>query len=181
MTTETTHHGMPSYWNAVITAGLITAIVYSVIGLASAYLTIAGSSGAGQGLGIGACLISSIAGVIANRMYAKGFNLTYPIGKGALLGFLAGLVTLIVGTVISLFWTEIIDTGMNEALMQSNIATFEAQGLTQDQIDQALSFSPEPGSMNAILIQFAIGFGSLSIINVISGMISAKIFAKEEE
>ena len=97
------------------------------------------------------------------------------------LGFLAGLVTLIVGTVISFILTEIIDTGMNEALMQSTIATLEAQGLTQDQIDQALSFSPEPGSMNAILIQFAIGFGSLSIINVISGMISAKIFAKEEE
>ena len=32
-----------------------------------------------------------------------------------------------------------------------------------------------------MFIQFAIGFGSLSIINVISGMISAKIFAKEEE
>ena len=49
MTTETTHHGMPLL-NAVITAGLITAIVYTVIGLASTYLTIAGSSGAGQGL-----------------------------------------------------------------------------------------------------------------------------------
>jgi len=181
MTTETTHHGMPSYWNAVITAGLITAIVYSIIGLASAYLTIGGSTGAGQGLGISACLVSSIAGVIANRLYAKGFNLTYPIGKGALLGFLAGLVTLIVGTAISLFWTEIIDTGMNDALMQSTIANLETQGLTQDQIDQALSISPEPGSMNAILVQFGIGFVSLSIINVISGIISAKIFAKEEE
>ena len=181
MTTETTHHGMPSYWNAVITAGLITAIVYSIIGLASAYLTIGGSTGAGQGLGISACLVSSIAGVIANRMYAKGFNLTYPIGKGALLGFLAGLVTLIVGTAISLFWTEFIDTGMNDAVMQSTIANLETQGLTQDQIDQTLSFSPEPGSMNAILAQFGIGFFSLSIINVISGIISAKIFAKEEE
>ncbi len=181
MTTETTHHGMPSYWNAVITAGLITAIVNSIIGLASAYLTIRGSTGAGQGLWISACLVSSIAGVIANHMYAKGFNLTYPIGKGALLGFLAGLVTLIVGTAISLFWTEIIDTGMNEALMQSTIANLETQGLTQDQIDQALSLSPEPGSMNAILLQFVIGFVSLSIINLISGIISAKIFAKEEE
>lgn len=181
MTTETTHHGMPSYWNAVITAGLITAIVYSIIGLASAYLTIGGSTGAGQGLGISACLVSSIAGVIANRLYAKGFNLTYPIGKGALLGFLAGLVTLIVGTAISLFWTEIIDTGMNDALMQSTIANLETQGLTQDQIDQALSLSLEPGSMIYILVQFGIGFVSLSIINVISGIISAKIFAKEEE
>ena len=181
MTTETTHHGMPSYWNAVITAGLITAIVYSIIGLASAYITIGGSAGAGHGLGISACVVSSIAGVIANRMYAKGFNLTYPIGKGALLGFLAGLVTLIVGTAISLFWTEIIDTGLNDALLQSTIANLETQGLTQDQIDQVLFFSPEPGSMNAILVQFGIGFFSLSIVNVISGIISAKIFAKEEE
>lgn len=185
MTTETTHHGMPSYWNAVITAGLITAIVYSIIGLASAYLTIGGSTGAGQGLGISACLVSSIAGVIANRLYAKGFNLTYPIGKGALLGFLAGLVTLNVGTAISLFWTEIIDTGMNDALndalIQSTIANLETQGFTQDQIDQALSLSLEPGSMIYILVQIGIGFVSLSIINVISGIISAKIFAKEEE
>jgi hypothetical protein len=57
----------------------------------------------------------------------------------------------------------------------------EAQGLTQDQIEQALAFSPDPGSLNGILIQFGIGFVSLSIINVISGIISAKIFAKEEE
>lgn len=181
MSSETTYHGMPSYWNAVITAGLITAIVYSVIGLASAYLTINGSTGAGQGLGITACLVSSIAGVISNRMYAKGFNLTYPIGKGALLGFLAALVTLLVGTAISLFWTQIIDTGMNDALMEAQILTMEAQGLTQDQIEQALAFSPDPGSLNGILIQFGIGFVSLSIINVISGIISAKIFAKEEE
>ena len=44
-------------------------------------MTIAGSSVTGMTI-IG-CLIASIAGIISNWMYAKGYNLTYPISKGA--------------------------------------------------------------------------------------------------
>ena len=94
MTTETTHHGMPSYWNAVITAGLITGTILTVIQLTTSYMTIAGSSATGMAI-IG-CLIASIAGIISNWMYAKGYDLTYPIGKGALLGVFSGIITSIV-------------------------------------------------------------------------------------
>ena len=108
MAKEITHHGMPSYWNAVITAGLITGTVLTVIQLITSYMTIAGSSVTGMTI-IG-CLIASIAGIISNWMYAKGYNLTYPIGKGALLGVFSGIITSIVTFCLSLFWTCLLYT-----------------------------------------------------------------------
>jgi hypothetical protein len=179
MTTETTHHGMPSYWNAVITAGLITGTILTVIQLTTSYMTIAGSSATGMAI-IG-CLIASIAGIISNWMYAKGYDLTYPIGKGALLGVFSGIITSIVTFSLSLFWTKVIDTGMNEAIIEATLKSFEDQGLSQEEIDMAQSFIPDPNSLVGLIITFLSALAMYVVINLISGIISAKIFAKEEE
>ena len=179
MTTETTHHGMPSYWNAVITAGLITGTILTVIQLTTNYMTIAGSSVTGMAI-IG-CLIASIAGIISNWMYAKGYDLTYPIGKGALLGVFSGIITSIVTFSLSLFWTKVIDTGMNEAIIEATLKSFEDQGLSQEEIDMAQSFIPDPNSLVGLIITFLSALAMYVVINLISGIISAKIFAKEEE
>lgn len=179
MAKEITHHGMPSYWNAVITAGLITGTVLTVIQLITSYMTIAGSSV--TGFTIIGCLIASIAGIISNWMYAKGYNLTYPIGKGALLGVFSGIITSIVTFCLSLFWTKFIDTGMNEAIIEATIKSLEDQGLTQEEIDMAQSFIPDPNSLVGLIISFASALAMYIFINLISGIISAKIFAKEEE
>ena len=179
MTTETTHHGMPSYWNAVITAGLITGTILTVIQLTTSYMTIAGSSTTGMAI-IG-CLIASIAGIISNWMYAKGYDLTYPIGKGALLGVFSGIITSIVTFSLSLFWTKVIDTGMNEAIIEATYKSFEDQGLSQEEIDMAQSFIPDPNSLVGLIITFLLALAMYVVINLISGIISAKIFAKEEE
>lgn len=179
MTTETTHHGMPSYWNAVITAGLITGTILTVIQLTTSYMTIAGSSATGMPI-IG-CLIASIAGIISNWMYAKGYDLTYPIGKGALLGVFSGIITSIVTFSLSLFWTKVIDTGMNEAIIEATLKSFEDQGLSQEEIDMAQSFIPDPNSLVGLIITFLLALAMYVVINLISGIISAKIFAKEEE
>ena len=179
MTTETTHHGMPSYWNAVITAGLITGTILTVIQLTTSYMTIAGSSTTGMAI-IG-CLIASIAGIISNWMYAKGYDLTYPIGKGALLGVFSGIITSIVTFSLQLFWTKVIDTGMNEAIIEATLKSFEDQGLSQEEIDMAQSFIPDPNSLVGLIITFLSALAMYVVINLISGIISAKIFAKEEE
>ena len=179
MTTETTHHGMPSYWNAVITAGLITGTILTVIQLTTSYMTIAGSSATGMAI-IG-CLIASIAGIISNWMYAKGYDLTYPIGKGALLGVFSGIITSIVTFSLQLFWTKVIDTGMNEAIIEATLKGFEDQGLSQEEIDMAQSFIPDPNSLVGLIITFLSALAMYVVINLISGIISAKIFAKEEE
>jgi hypothetical protein len=179
MTTETTHHGMPSYWNAVITAGLITGTILTVIQLTTSYMTIAGSSATGMAI-IG-CLIASIAGIISNWMYAKGYDLTYPIGKGALLGVFSGIITSIVTFSLQLFWTKVIDTGMNEAIIEATLKSFEDQGLSQEEIDMAQSFFPDPNSLVGLIITFLSALAMYVVINLISGIISAKIFAKEEE
>ena len=127
------------------------------------------------------CLIASIAGIISNWMYAKGYDLTYPIGKGALLGVFSGIITSIVTFSLSLFWTKVIDTGMNEAIIEATLKSFEDQGLSQEEIDMAQSLIPDPNSLVGLIITFLLALAMYVVINLISGIISAKIFAKEEE
>lgn len=127
------------------------------------------------------CLIASIAGIISNWMYAKGYDLTYPIGKGALLGVFSGIITSIVTFSLQLFWTKVIDTGMNEAIIEATLKSFEDQGLSQEEIDMAQSFIPDPNSLVGLIITFLSALAMYVVINLISGIISAKIFAKEEE
>lgn len=179
MTSETTNHGMPSYWNAVFTAGLITGTVLTVIDLTTGYMTISGSNVTGMAI-IG-CLVACIAGIISNWMYAKGYNLTYPIGKGAQLGVLSGIITSLVTFSLTLFWKKLIDTGMDEAIMEATLKIYEDQGLTQEEIDMAQSFIPDTNSITGIMIAFVLSLVMYILINLISGIISAKIFAKEEE
>ena len=142
-------------------------------------MTIAGSSATGMPI-IG-FLIASSAGIISNWMYAKGYDLTYPIGKGALLGVFSGIITSIVTFSLSLFWTKVIDTGMNEAIIEATLKSFEDQGLSQEEIDMAQSFIPDPNSLVGLIITFLSALAMYVVINLISGIISAKIFAKEEE
>ena len=74
----------PSYWNSVLIAGIITAIVYSALGILSSYMMLKSSS-ASQALGIFVCLISSMAGVIDSgqgRVPPNYQHFRVPVGGG---------------------------------------------------------------------------------------------------
>src|SRR5690554_6990070 len=94
-----------SYWNSVLIASLITALVVTVISLIGGYMTI-NSEPSGtifstmQVVGILSCLIGAMGGVIATWHYAKEFNVTFTVGRGALIGLLVGLVTTIISVVL---------------------------------------------------------------------------------
>ena len=70
---------------------------------------------------------------------------------------------------------------MNEAIIEATIKSLEDQGLTQEEIDMAQSFIPDPNSLVGLIISFVSALAMYIFINLISGIISAKIFAKEEE
>lgn len=169
----------PSYWNSVLIAGVITGLITAVMGLVSGYLTISNPT-AGSITGMLVCLLGAVGGIIVNWHYAKENDLTYKIGKGALLGFLTAIVAVVISALISQIWTMVIDPGLNQAIYDASISSLEAQGMTQDQIDMAMQFQPEPGTTTYLLVQVGMGFLSLGIINAITGLIGAKIFASED-
>jgi hypothetical protein len=45
----------------------------------------------------------------------------------------------------------------------------------------ALNFIPEPGAMSSLLWAVGIGIVAVGVLNLISGIIGAKVFASEEE
>lgn len=172
-----------SYWTSVLIGGLISALILSVLGLVSQYMTVGseptGSSFTfGQAIGTFACLIGAIGGFIATRHYAKEFDITFPIGKGALIGLLTGIAAMIISTLITVLWTSLIDPEINQAVYDWSIANLEAQNLTDDQFEMAKGFIPEPG-ISAVTV--GIGLVVLGVLNAISGLIGAKIFASEED
>ncbi|MTI89291.1 MAG: DUF4199 domain-containing protein [Balneolaceae bacterium] len=170
----------PSYWPSVLVAGIITGIIFSVVGLIGSYTTIGGSTTMATVSGIAACLLGALGGIIVNWHYAKENDITYTIGKGALLGFLTAVLAIVISTVIGQLWTLIIDPDLNQALYNAQIDNYEAQGMTQDQIDMALQFSPKPGTSTYLLVQVGMGLLMMGIVNAITGLIGAKIFASEE-
>ncbi len=182
MENETMENGTPSYWSSVFIGGLIVALIMAVLGLVSQYMTISsepvGSSFTlAQGIGTLACLFGSIGGFIATRQYAKEYNLTFAIGKGALIGLYTGIVGALISTVISAIWMYVIDPDLSQAAYDWAIANLEAQNMTEDQIEMAKGFIPEPGIHVGTTL---IGLAMLGILNTISGLIGAKVFASED-
>lgn len=176
----------PSYWPSVMIGALIIGLVMSVLGIISQYMTISsepvGSSFTlAQGLGTFSCLVGAIGGFFATRHYALENEITFPIGKGALIGFLTGVVGTVISTIIGLIWQFVVDPELNQAVYDWSVRNLEAQNLPAEQFEMALNFIPEPGSMSTLLWGLGIGIVVLGILNLVSGIIGAKVFAKEEE
>lgn len=175
-----------SYWPSVMIGALIIGLILSILGIISQYMTI-NSEPTGtafslaQGIGTMACLFAAVGGFISTRHYAKEFEITFPIGKGALIGFMTGLVGVLVSTVISLIWQYIVDPELNQAVYDWTIRNLEAMNLPQEQFEMQLNFIPEPGAMSSLLVGVGIGIVAVGILNLISGIIGAKVFASEEE
>lgn len=179
-------NSQPSYWPSVMVGALIIGLIMSVLGIISQYMTI-GSEPTGssftlaQGIGTFACLFGAIGGFIATRHYAKENEITFPIGKGALIGFMTGVVGVFVSTVIGFIWQFVIDPELDDAVYEWSVRNLEAQNLPAEQFEMALNLIPEPGSMSTLVWTIGIGIVALGVLNLISGIIGAKVFASEEE
>jgi hypothetical protein len=174
----------PSYWNSVILASLITAIVVTAFSLIGGYMTL-GSEPSGsffssaQLFSTIGCLVGALGGLFANWHYVKENDVTYKIGKGALLGLMVGLGATIFSVIISQIW-NVIDPGFQEALIEWNIQNLEAMQMPAEAREQAIAGFDDPNSLQNIGLQALFTFIGLGIVNVISGLIGAKVFASEE-
>lgn len=174
----------PSYWNSVLIASLITALVVTILSLIGGYMTLntepSGSFfNSSQVFALLSCLVGAMGGVIATWHYSKEYNISFTIGRGALIGLLVGLVTTIIAVVLGLLW-ELIDPSYTQAMVDWQIANMNAMQMPEEARQQAIEGMSDPRSPKNIALQAVITFIGLGIMNVISGMIGAKVFASEE-
>lgn len=187
------HSDNPSYWTSIAIAALVLGFIYFVITLVGGYATI-NSEPSGSMFGnlsqsitwLGACLISGFAGMLAIWHYSNTYGgVTVTLGKGALIGLYSGLAIAVIVTILNQIW-NLIDPAYTEKLMDSMIANFEAmEGMSDTQRQQmidsmASEFENSETLWGIIKGTFFVAI-PLCILNLITGMIGAKIFGKNEE
>lgn len=179
-----------SYWQSVLIGALFTALVIFVISLISGYTTInAEPSGsiisAGQLIGVLSCLIGAFGGIISTRHYAKTYDLTFTIGRGAMIGLYTGLIAALISAILSQLWT-FVDPGYVQGIIDSTVANMEAMASIPEATKQQLieetvtKLNEQFASLSGILIGSAISMATFGFLNLLTGMIGAKIFASED-
>jgi len=180
----------PSYWPSVIQAAIIVAVVTTVVGLGLLYYVAGSEPSMGimmiSGLTIPVtCLIGLIGGILATRSYAKAYDVTFPIGTGALIGLFTGIIAALIAGVLGQIW-NFVDPTLTERFAETMIGAFEMNDQIPDAQKDEIIMSMEQGfedqnSIGGILKGIAINAGVLGFVNLLSGMIGAKIFVSEEE
>lgn len=184
----------PSYLVPTVTNSVIVGAVVTVISLVGLYVAISGEPtgsmfSASSVLPILSCLVAAIAGVLSVKAYANMEGAEVTLGNGAVIGIVAGLITAITSTLISQIWTSFIDPALMDNfanyMIRNMEMVFNNMGMAADQADIALgemekSFADQKTMLGVLkgLGWSALGF---SVINIISGLITAKISAKDDE
>lgn len=166
-------------------AGLIFSIITFAIGLAVGYYEIS-SEATGAMLspsmlsGTVICLISLLGGVLAVWHFVKEVNPYIKLGQGAALGFLTGAIMVILSAVYSEVW-NFIDPDYTEKLVEATIANVEAMDLPAAQKQSMIdSMASSVRQQNSFVSQIIWGIPISGILNLLSGMVGVKIFAKKE-
>lgn len=181
-----------SYIMPALTNALIIGTIFTAISLFVTYSTI-NSEPTGSMFNalmfqqLGLCLIGAIAGVLTVKAHVKTTNESLTLGNGALIGLVSGVLLSVVLFVLSLVWNQIIDPGMVDGLkdyMMTNMEMLMSKsGVSGDALDEILG-NVEKGfeeqkTMVGMLKGFLYMIIGLGVVNVISGMITAKVTAKD--
>lgn len=176
----------PSYWTSVTVSSLIFGIVAFILSIISSYAVI-NSEPTGsffspvQLVGILVCLIGAFGGMLATWHYAREYDVPIKLGKGALIGFLTGVGITIITVLLGQIW-QLVDPDMTQQMIDSTIANMEAMDMPDEQKQQMIDTTAESiRSQQNISTQFLWGIPMYGILNLITGMIGAKIFGKKEE
>lgn len=178
-------NAQPSYQNSVLISGIIFGLAVFVISLTASYTTIY-SEPTGfifspvQLIGTLGCLVGSFGGMFAIWHYTRSYDVPLTLGKGALIGFLAGIAILIINILLNEFWT-FIDPDLNQKLLESSIANIKAMDFPKQQKRQMMDMmaSSMKGERD-IISKLLWGLPFYGILNLITAMIGVKLFGKKE-
>lgn len=183
----------PSYWTSIFIAAFVLGFIYFVVSLIGGYATInsepTGSMFGSMGqtvAGIVGCLVAGFGGLLAVWHYCKSYeNVVVTLGKGALIGVYTGFVIVVIMTILSQVW-DLIDPSYTDKLMNSMIENYEAmenlpEAQKQQIIDGVASQFKDSNTLWGILKGMLFLAIPSCILNLITGMIGAKLFSKKEE
>jgi hypothetical protein len=166
--------------------GLIFSIITFAIGLAVGYQQI-GSEPSGAIFsptmlsGTVICLISLLGGTLAVWHFVKEVNPYIKLGQGAALGFITGAIMVILTAVYGEIW-NFIDPEYTDKLVEATIANVEAMDLPDAQRQTMVdSMASTVRQQSSFLSQILWGIPITGILNLLSGMVGVKIFAKKED
>ncbi len=169
----------PSYWSSVGIAALIFAIIAFVLSTGVQYMMVGGGGGFVFSAASSAvvCLIAAFGGMLAVWHYANEYDITFKLGKGALIGLLTGVAIAILLVILGNLW-KVIDPGLQQQIIQTTIERMESANVPDERIE-AITQQMKAGA--SIIYQLGIALLIYGIPNVITGMIGVPLFAKEEE
>lgn len=159
-----------TYGSAMAGGGFLLTIVLYVLGFHSDAEKIGTSQMIQMCVGLVIGVVCIVLGTKAKRATVpleEDFGYGSALGAGVMISLFAGLI----GIVTTLIYVVLINPGMNEIVMQAQVAKWEAAGMTSAQIEQAQGFMK---SMMSPPIQAAFGFlGGLFFGTLISLVTSA--------
>lgn len=174
----------PSYWASVGIAALIFSLLTTVLQLINVYMQInaepTGSMFSPSMLfGLVVCLVGAFGGMVAVWHYANEYQITMKLGKGALIGFLTGVGIVLIGIVLNKLWL-VIDPDMNQKMMESMIANFEAMDVPEETRQQMIDGAAAQANPS-IGMQLLYGIPIFGILNLLTGMLGVSLFARKKE
>ncbi|MDG5768002.1 DUF4199 family protein [Balneolales bacterium ANBcel1] len=179
-----------SYWNAAGKAGAIFGFIVFLITIIGGYITIH-SEPSGSFLmmyyassAIG-CLIALFGGVLAVKFYINEHGKELKVGRGAVIGLFTGVFIALVSVVLSMIW-PVIDSSYIDNLQNAMIANIEAStmfdsAMKDEMIDATYTQMQNYHSAGNILQMLGMGAVMYGLLNVLSGMLAAKVMGKAPE
>ena len=111
--------------------------------------------------------------------YTNEYNISVTLGRGALIGFLTGVCITVVSILLSQLW-QFIDPDMTQRMIDSTLASFEEMDMPAEQKQQLIDSTVENMRGNNIGWQLLINIPLYGILNLLTGMIGAKVFGTKE-
>lgn len=157
---------MPSKLQSI----LLGAVVYAVVSVVLAVIGQAAGLGnvGGAVLLLFSCLIGLALGAMPVWHYTSTHQLTVPAGTGAGMGAGALAIGVIIAAILQF---ALVAAGVMTDPQELMMDQWEAQGMTQEQIEMAQTFSNP-------LISTAIGLVIGAVIGAVGGAIGASIFKR---
>jgi len=127
------------------------------------------------------CLVTCLAGALAVWHFTREVTPYIKLGQGAALGFITGAAIVLFTAFFNELW-NFIDPEYTEKLVEATIANVEAMDLPSAQKNQMIDGMAESiRSQQSFGSQILWGIPMYGILNLLTGMIGVKIFAKTEE
>ena len=156
--------------------GVIAGAIYVIVGLVNLMYELSAQGGM-MGVALWAVpfvLTFAVVYVAVKEFREENGSLT--TGQGVKLGVTIGLIAAIIGSIVTIIYTQLIDPDVMARQLEMLVETWENQGMTDEQIEQAKGWT-EPFMKPYFSVPFTIIWYVLG--GLIKGAISGAVLKRE--